>query len=116
MRGATDAKATMLSIGPRIRCLLLAVLGVLALAPAAHAAAPGVNVNGVPTPSKVDDVIKSGSKYARFFVLWSSAEPTKGSYDQLLLQTYKDGFGRLNAAGVHPVIVVMGAASWANGS
>ena len=106
----------MLSIGPRLRCLLLAVLGVLALAPAAHAAAPGVNVSGVPTQSNVDDVIASGSKYARFFVLWSDMEATRGSYDGLLLQTYQDQFRRLNAAGVRPVVVVMGAPPWANGS
>ena len=106
----------MLSLGPRLRCLLLAVLGVLALAPAAHAAAPGVNVSGVPTQSNVDDVIASGSKYARFFVLWSDMEATRGSYDGLLLQTYQDQFRRLNAAGVRPVVVVMGAPPWANGS
>ena len=106
----------MLRIGPRLRCLLLAALGVLALAPAAHAAAPGVNVSGVPTQSNVDDVIASGSKYARYFVLWSDMEGSRGSYDGLLLQTYQDQFRRLNAAGVRPVVVVMGAPPWANGS
>ena len=98
------------------RILLIAVLGVLALVPAAHAAAPGVNVNGVPTAQNVDDVIASGSKYARFFVLWSDVEATRGTFDSLLLQTYHDQFARLNAAGVKPVVVVMGAPSWANGS
>jgi hypothetical protein len=106
----------MLSIGPRLRILLLAVLGVLALVPAAHAAAPGVNVNGVPTSQNVDDVIASGSKYARFFVLWSDVEPTRGSFDNLLLSSYSDQFARLDAAGVKPVVVIMGAPSWANGS
>jgi hypothetical protein len=106
----------MLSIGPRLRCLLLAVLGVLVLAPATHAASPGVNVNGVPTHQNVDDVIASGSKYARFFVLWSDVEGTRGAFDNLLIQTYQDQFARLNAAGVRPVVVITGAPSWANGS
>ena len=53
-------------------------------------------------------MIASGSKYARFFVLWSDVEPTRGAYDSLLLQTYQDQFGRLNAAGVKPV-----SSSWA---
>ena len=106
----------MLSTRSRCRAALLAVLGVLALVPAAHAAAPGVNVNGVPTPQSTADVIASGSKYARFFVLWSDVEPTRGSFDGLLMQTYLDQFSRLNAAGVKPVLVVMGAPSWANGS
>jgi len=106
----------MLSHGPRFRFLLLAILGVLALVPAAHAASPGVNVNGVPTAQNVDDVIASGSKYARFFVLWSDVEANRGSFDNLLIQTYSDQFGRLNAAGVKPVVVVMGAPDWANGS
>jgi hypothetical protein len=106
----------MLSTGPRLRILLIALLGVLALVPAARAATPGVNVNGVPTAQNVDDVIASGSKYARFFVLWSDVEATRGAYDNLLLQTYSDQFARLNAAGVKPVVVLMGAPSWANGS
>jgi hypothetical protein len=106
----------MLPIGPRSRTLLLTLLGVLALVPAAHAAAPGVNVNTPPTSSAVDDVIASGSKYARFFVLWSDVEPNHGSLDGGLLSAYQDGFARLTAAGVKPVVVVMGAPSWANGS
>jgi Glycosyl hydrolases family 39 len=106
----------MSSTRPRRRTLLLAVLGVLALAPAAHAAAPGVNVNGVPTAQNTDDVIASGSKYARFFVLWSDVEATRGVFDNVLMASYQDQFARLNAAGVRPVLVVMGAPSWANGS
>ena len=106
----------MPSTRSRCRTALIAVLGLLALAPAAHAAAPGVNVNGVPTAQNVDDVIASGSKYARFFVLWSDVEASRGSFDNLLLSTYSDQFARLNAGGVKPVVVVMGAPSWANGS
>src|SRR3954454_13913161 len=105
----TDAKTTMLSIGPRIRCLILAALGVFLLVPAAHAASPGVNVSGVPTSSNVDDVIASGSKYARFFVLWSDVEATRGSFDNLLLSSYQDQFARLNTAGVKPVVLLVGA-------
>jgi hypothetical protein len=106
----------MLSLRSRCRAVLIAVLGVLALASPAHAAAPGVNVNGVPTASNVSDVIASGSKYARFFVLWSDVEASKGSFDGLLMSSYQDEFTRLNAAGVKPVVVIMGAPSWANGS
>jgi hypothetical protein len=106
----------MLSSAFRCRIALLAVLGALTLVPAAHAAAPGVNVNGVPTPQNVDDVIASGSKYARYFVLWSDVEPNRGAFDGLLLSTYQDQFARLNAAGVKPVVVIMGAPAWANGS
>jgi hypothetical protein len=51
----------MLSTRLRFRAVLIAVLGVLALVPAAQAAAPGVNVSGVPTASNVDQVIASGS-------------------------------------------------------
>jgi hypothetical protein len=106
----------MLSIGPRLRCLILAALGVLVLAPAAHAATPGVNVSGVPNDQNVSDVIASGSKYARFFALWSDVEATHGQFDGLLMQTYQDEFARLNAAGVKPIVVITGAPSWANGS
>ena len=100
----------------RARIALLAVLGVLAVVPTAHAAAPGVNVSGVPTAQNVGDVIASGSKYARFFVLWSDVEANRGAWDNLLVSAYQDQFARLNAAGVKPVVVVMGAPSWANGS
>jgi hypothetical protein len=106
----------MFSPVPRLRTALIALLATLVVVPAAHAAAPGVNVSGVPTVQSVDDVIASGSKYARFFVLWSDVEANRGSYDNLLLGTYQDQFGRLNAAGVKPVVVVMGAPTWANGS
>jgi hypothetical protein len=109
-------KVPMLSTGSRCRAALIAVLGVLALVPAARAAAPGVNINGVPTTQNIDDVIASGSQYARFFVLWSDVEATRGTFDNLLMSTYQDQFARLNAAGVKPVLVVMGAPPWANGS
>jgi hypothetical protein len=106
----------MLSTGPRFRALLAAVLGVLALAPAgAHAAAPGVNVS-VLNPQSVSDVIASGSKYARFFMRWSEAEPTRGTIDDTALWTYQQQFSRLDAAGVKPVLVLVDAPSWANGS
>jgi hypothetical protein len=106
----------MLSTGTRFRAALIALLATLAVAPSAHAASPGVNVNGVPTAQNVDDIISSGSQYARFFVLWSDVEATRGTFDRLLVSTYHDQFSRLNAAGVKPVVVVMGAPSWANGS
>lgn len=106
----------VLSTGTRIRSALIALLATLAVAPSAHAASSGVNVGGVPTAQNVDDVIASGSQYARFFVLWSDLEATRGSFDNLLLSTYQDQFSRLKAAGVKPVVVVMGAPSWANGS
>jgi hypothetical protein len=105
----------MLSNGPRLRCLLLAMLGVLALVPAAHAAAPGVNVYGVPSAENMNDVIASGSKYARYFAMWSDLEPARGSFNSPMLSAYRDGFARLNAAGVKPVVVVIGAPAWANG-
>jgi hypothetical protein len=105
----------MLSFGPRFRCLLLAVLGVLAIAPAAHAAAPGVNVS-ILSPQSVSDVIASGSQYARFFLRWSDVEPTRGTFDASTIATYQDQFARLEAAGVKPVVVVVDAPSWANGS
>jgi hypothetical protein len=106
----------VLSTRTRFRSALIALLATLAVAPSAHAASSGVNVNGVPTAQNVDDIIGSGSQYARFFVLWSDMEATRGSFDNLLLSTYQDQFARLNAAGVKPVVVVMGAPSWANGS
>lgn len=106
----------MLSTSTRFRAALIALLATLAVVPAAHAASPGVNVTGVPTSQNVSEVIASGSQYARFFVLWSDMEATRGTFDPLLLSTYQDQFGRLTAAGVKPVVVVLGAPSWANGS
>jgi hypothetical protein len=105
----------MLRVGPRIRCLLLAVLGALTLAPAAHAAAPGVNVS-ILSPQSVSDVIASHAQYARFFLRWSDVEPTQGTFDAYTVSTYQDQFARLEAAGVKPIVVVLGAPSWANGS
>jgi hypothetical protein len=106
----------MLSHGPKFRFLLLALLGALALVvPAAHAATPGVNVN-VLSAQGVDDAIASGAKYARFFMLWSQVEPSRGTLDPNALAPYLEQFPRLQAAGVKPVVVVLGAPSWANGS
>jgi hypothetical protein len=106
----------VLSTGTRFRSALIALLATLVVAPAAHAASPGVNVNGVPNAQNVSDIIASGSQYARFFVLWSDVEATRGTFDNLLVSTYQDQFRVLRAAGVKPVVVVMGAPSWANGS
>ena len=105
----------MLSAGARLRALMIAVLGVLALVPAAQAATPGVNVN-ILSAQGVDDAIASGAKYARFFLLWSDVEPTPGRLDPNALWAYHQQFPRLQAAGVKPVVVVLGAPSWANGS
>src|SRR3954470_12945814 len=115
MRVRTDAKTALLSNAPRLRCLLIAVLGVLALAPAARAAAPGVNVS-VLSPQSVSDVIASNSQYARFFLRWSDVEPTRGTFDASTIASYQDQFARLDAAGIKPVVVIVDAPSWANGS
>jgi hypothetical protein len=106
----------VLSPGKSFRSALIALLATLVVAPSAHAASSGVNVSGVPNTQSVDDVIASGSQYARFYVLWSDMEATRGTFDNLLLSAYQDQFGRLRAAGVKPVVVVMGAPTWANGS
>lgn len=105
----------MPSHGPRIRCLLLALLGTLLLVPGARAATPGVNVN-VLSAQGVDDAIASGAKYARFFMLWPEVEPTRGSLDANALAPYLQQFPRLQAAGVQPVVVILGAPAWASGS
>lgn len=105
----------MLSTRSRLRAVLVAAVAALALAPAAHAATPGVNVN-ILSAQSVTDAIATGAKYARFFLLWSDVEPTRGTLDGNALYPYQQQFARLNAAGVRPIVVVVGAPQWANGS
>ncbi len=101
----------------RLIATLVTLLATLAAVPAAHAAGTGVNVGAIPNDQNVSDVIASGAKYARYFVLWSDMEPSrKGSYDLNLLAAYSVHLARLQAAGVKTVLVVTGAPAWASGS
>lgn len=92
------------------------LLALLAFAAPASAATPGVNVGGLPSDANTADVIASGAKYARFFLLWSDAEPAKGQYSEDLLSLYDRQLDRLNANGVKTVFTVVGAPQWASGS
>jgi hypothetical protein len=100
----------------RLRFALLATLCAFVPVATAHAAAPGINVAGVPTQGNVQQVINSGAKYARYFMLWSDAEPQKGALVPSYITQYSLMFGQLAAAGVKVDLVVMDAPSWANGS
>ncbi len=101
----------------RLRSIVLSVLLVsLALTGSAQAATPGINVAGVPTAGNAAQVIATGAKYARYFVLWSDMQPTPGALNAPLLATYQSSLAQLQAAGVKVDLVVTAAPSWANGS
>jgi hypothetical protein len=101
-----------------------AMLGALmALAPSAQGAAPGVNIAGAPTADRVAEAISTGAKTVRIFALWKDFEPNaRGQYPSAdvnltnLSNTFDDAIRKLNAAGAKPMFVVTEAPSWANGS
>lgn len=108
------------------KLLRTALLGLclLVLAPtAAHAAVPGVNINGAPTPDRIQGALSTGAKQVRIFVQWAAFEPT--SPDDFpnprdvnlanLDATYKQAVATLNAGGAQPLFVVLGTPAWANG-
>jgi hypothetical protein len=101
----------------RLRLILpLALLISMAFAGAARAATPGINVAGVPSATNVQQVINSGAKYARYFFLWSDAQPSRGALSPAYMAQYQLSLTALNAAGVKVDLVVTDAPSWANGS
>jgi len=102
----------------RLRFSLLVVTLSMVLLPAgaARAATPGINVAGVPTQASVQQVIATGAKYARFFLLWSDAEPSRGVLVPSYVTQYQLTLGQLAAAGVKVDLVINDAPSWANGS
>jgi hypothetical protein len=106
-----------------IKILPLAALVAALMAPSAHAAAPGVNIAGAPTPDRVQEALDTGAKTVRIFALWKDFEPhAKGEYpsgdvNQVNLQsTFDNAIQKLNASGAQPLFVVTEAPSWANGS
>jgi hypothetical protein len=110
---------------PRFRLLsLLTAVAALVAPGAAHAATPGVNIAGPPTPDLVREAVATGAKTVRIFALWRDLEPGfRGQYPpsndfglQSLSNVYDDGIRALNAAGVQPLFVVTEAPQWANGS
>jgi hypothetical protein len=103
--------------------LALGALVALTIPSAAHAAAPGVNLAGAPTPDRITEAINAGAKSARIFALWNAFEPNHRnqypSNDVNLLNisnTFDAAIKQLNAAGIEPVFVVTEAPAWANGS
>jgi hypothetical protein len=101
----------------RLRLILpLALLISMVFAGGARAATPGINVAGVPNAASVGQVIASGAKYARFFLLWSDAEPANGQLSPALVLQYQISLTALQAAGVKVDLVVTDAPQWANGS
>ena len=108
------------------KLLRTALLGLclLVLAPtAAHAAVPGVNINGIPTAERVSTALSTGAKQVRVFVQWQAFEPSSpGDYPvhgdanvAAIDQTYKAAVAQLNAGGAQPLFVVVGTPAWANG-
>jgi hypothetical protein len=104
---------------PLRQALVLLVLG-LPLAPGtAHAAAPGVNIGFVESArGQVERATRTGAGYARLFVLWSDLQPSGPgqSIAGSRLAEYDAAVGRLRAAQIKPILAVVGAPRWANGS
>ena len=85
--------------------------------PSASAAEPGLNVGGnffSSTPT-FNAITQSGARYVRFFMFWSTIEPSPGRYDEGTLKAYERALSNL-PPGTRALIVVVGAPSWANGS
>ncbi|QEC47109.1 cellulase family glycosylhydrolase [Baekduia soli] len=106
-----------------LKILPLAAAITALMAPAAHAASPGINIAGAPTPDRVSEAIATGAKTVRIFALWKDFEPdARGQYpshDVNLANTikvYDDAIHQLNAAGAKPLFVVTEAPAWASGS
>jgi hypothetical protein len=102
--------------------LLTAVLAVAVPAASAWAMPTvGVNLDGIPTDTAIDQAAALGAKQARMFVLWPSVEPgapTGGvhHYDQSILQRYDQIVARLARHGMKPVFVLTSSPPWASGS
>jgi hypothetical protein len=98
--------------------LALAMLLALVLGTGSAAAAePGLNVGGLfffsnPTYHAVS---QSGARYVRFFMFWSSLEPTRGHYDEFALNAFQHAISSL-PAGTKPLFVVVGTPEWASGN
>ncbi len=102
----------------RLAALAATVVSALAAAAPAQAAAPGLNV------SNYDDAptaLEQGAKQVRFFVRWSDFEPNS-SADFTFLGTLfstpipnglQKNVEKVLAAGATPIMVVLGAPSWA---
>lgn len=104
--------------------LALAVACAALLTPAAaHAATPGVNIAGAPTPDKVATALSTGAKQIRMFVIWNTLEPGSAADFpnpsdvnlQNLDRSYRDAVSQINAAGAKPLFVIIGAPGWAGG-
>jgi hypothetical protein len=102
--------------------LLIAVLSLTVPVASAHAMpTPGVNLDGIPSDTAIDQAAALGARQARMFVLWASVEPAAPSggahrYDQSILQRYDQIVARLNRNGMKPVFVLTTSPPWASGS
>ncbi|MEA2254554.1 MAG: polysaccharide biosynthesis protein PslG [Solirubrobacteraceae bacterium] len=81
--------------------VLLSLFAALALAPAAHAAVPGINVAGVPTSTDLDQAAATGARYVRVFA-------QRGSFPSAYT-TYQAITSGARARGMLPVFVLTGA-------
>lgn len=96
------------------RSSLLALGLVLLAAPAAHAAAPGINLS---SPAEVDLAIDSGARHARFFVSWAAFQPDSGSQFRTdAAAPFDTAVNRLRARGIKPIFTVLNTPAWASGS
>src|SRR6202035_457178 len=105
------------------KIILLAAALTALLATTAHAATPGVNAGGAPTPDRISEALATGAKTVRIFALWKDFEPNaRGEYPSAdvnlanTVKVYDDAVRQLNAAGAQPLFVVTEAPAWANGS
>lgn len=104
---------------PLRQALVLLALGALLAPGAARAAAPGINIGYVEASrGQVERAARTGADYARLFVLWSDFQPSGPgqSIAGSRLAEYDAAVRRLRAAKVKPILVVVGAPAWANGS
>jgi Big-like domain-containing protein len=87
---------------------LVNLLAALAVAPAAHAAAPGVNIGRVPTAGDLDDAAALGARYIRVFV----SQPFGNSPSMRAL--YRAATAGARARGMGVVYVLTGDANGGN--
>lgn len=109
----------MRSIHRQLLLILTLLVGVIFPASALAAPEAGLNVFGIDNGGN-DEMMQvladTGSKWSRHFLEWDRFEPTKGQYDQALIESYKKTMDREQAIGVKTMITVVRSPSWASGS
>lgn len=94
------------------------LLAFAAVPSAAHAAEPGLNVQGIDNgghDEAMNMLSDTGAKWARHFLQWDRFEPTRGTLDPSLVNFYKQTMDREQAMGVKTMLTVVRSPSWASG-